>query len=359
MIILNGFPKGLIFVFIILGVIILSLIASFFLSKKIRDMVFKRRYDDNGTLKYFYAEDFENLQVEPIEFVSEGNKIVGFIYSDYTLKEYKGIIVFSHGLGVGHNQYTTEIDHFAKRGYLVVSYDVSGTGKSEGKYINGITTALYNLRDCLSFIESHPVLFKYNKMVVGHSMGAYAANNITRYNQNLVGIVSMSSFDVPYKLLSEEIELMNGFEIKILTKMFKLLDKLEFGKDGALSSLDAFKNTDIRHLLISGNRDNIVDVSKNHFYFEEELKENENFKFLLVEDRYHRPNITKEAAKYDQETNMELNKLKSEYRNKVPKDILDEYSSSLDYNLLVELDDEVMKDIDNFIDECFKYTYLS
>ena len=71
MVILNGFPKGLIFVFVVLGIIILSLIASFFLAKKIRDMVFKKRYDDNGTLKYFYAEDFENLKAEPIEFISK------------------------------------------------------------------------------------------------------------------------------------------------------------------------------------------------------------------------------------------------------------------------------------------------
>lgn len=354
MIILNGLVKGLIFVFIVLGIIILSLIASFFLAKKIRNMVFKKRYDDNGTLRYFYAEDFENLKAEPIEFISEGNKIVGFIYSDSTISEYKGVIVFSHGLGVGHNQYTTEIDHFAKRGYLVVSYDVSGTGKSEGKYINGITTALYNLRDCLTFVESHPILSKYNKMVIGHSMGGYAANNVTRFNQNLVGVISMSSFDVPYKLLSEEIALMNGFEIKILTKMFKLLDKVEFGKDGLLSSLEAFKNTKIKHLLISGDKDNIVDVSKNHFFFEEELKEKDNFKFVMVEDRYHRPNITKVAAKYDQETNVELNNLKTEHKNKVPQDILDEYYSSLDYNLLVELDKEVMDIIDTFIDECFK-----
>ena len=354
MVILNGFPKGLIFVFVVLGIIILSLIASFFLAKKIRDMVFKKRYDDNGTLKYFYAEDFENLKAEPIEFISKENKIVGFIYSDTTLEEYKGVIVFSHGLGVGHNQYTTEINHFAKRGYLVVSYDVSGTHKSEGKYIQGITTALYNLRDCLSFVESHPILSKYNKMVIGHSMGAYAVNNITRFNQNLVGVVSMSSFDIPYKLLSEEIALMNGFEIKILTRMFKFLDKLEFGKDGLLSSLEAFKNTNIHHLLISGDKDNIVDDSKNQLYFEEELKGKDNFKFVMVEDRYHRPNITKVAARYDQETNIELNKLKSEYKNKVPQEVLDEYYSSLDYNLLVELDSEVMNVIDVFIDECFR-----
>ena len=47
MVILNGFPKGLIFVFVVLGIIILSLIASFFLAKKIRDMVEDGMYFSN------------------------------------------------------------------------------------------------------------------------------------------------------------------------------------------------------------------------------------------------------------------------------------------------------------------------
>ena len=351
--ILSNFPGELIFVFVIFGIILLALIGAFVLSKRIRDMVFNKRYDDNNTLKYFYAEDFENLVVEPIEFTSKKNKIVGYIYKDKTLTEYKGVIVFSHGLGVGHNQYTTEIDHFAKLGFLVVSYDVSGTGKSEGKSIRGITTALINLKDCLSFVEKHPVLSQYKKMVIGHSMGGYAVNNVTRFNKNLVGVVSLASFDTPYGLLSDEIALANGTEIKILTKMFKLLDFMYFGKMGLYSSLDAFKNSDIKHLIISGNKDNIVDTNKNFERFKEELKERENFQFVLVEDRYHRPNISLEAATYDQETNVQLQELKREYKNVLPDDVTREYYDSLDYHLLVELDKDVMKKIDDFILDCF------
>ena len=352
--ILSSIPTEIIIVLIVLGLMLISFFGLLFLAKKIRNMVFNKRYDDNNTLKYFYASDFENLETEPIEFISKGNKIVGYIYKDSTIMDYKGVIVFSHGLGVGHNQYTTEINHFAKFGFLVVSYDVSGTGKSEGKTIKGLTTALYNLKDALEFVESHPLLSNYKKMVVGHSMGAYAANNVTRFNQNLVGVVSMAGFDTPYGLLSEEIGLINGTEIKILRNLFKMLEFLEFGRDGLLSSLEAFKNTDIKHLLVAGNKDNIVDTSKNFERFKLELEEKDNFEYLLVEDRYHRPNISLEAATYDQETNMELNRLKTEFKNKIPENINRKYYDSLDYRLLVELDDEVMLKIDEFILRCFE-----
>ena len=351
--ILSSLPTEIIVVLIVLGLMLISFFGLLFLARKIRSMVFNKRYDDNNTLKYFYASDFENLIAEPIEFNSKGNKIVGYIYKDSAKEDYKGVIVFSHGLGVGHNQYTTEIDHFAKLGFIVVSYDVSGTGKSEGKTIKGLTTALYNLKDALEFVENHPLLSKYKKMVVGHSMGAYSANNVTRYNQNLVGVVSMAGFDTTYGLLSEEIGLINGTEIKILRKIFKMLEHLEFGKDGLLSSLDAFKETDIKHLLVAGTKDNIVDTTKNFERFKLELEGKNNFEYLLVEDRYHRPNISLAAAAYDQETNMELNRLKSEFKNKIPENITRKYYDSLDYKLLVELDDEVMGKIDEFILDCF------
>ena len=74
--ILQGFPAELIVVFVILGIILVCLVLVFLLAKKIRDMVFNKRYDDNNTLKYFYASDFENLEIEPIEFISNKNNLI-------------------------------------------------------------------------------------------------------------------------------------------------------------------------------------------------------------------------------------------------------------------------------------------
>jgi hypothetical protein len=51
---------------------------------------------------------------------------------------------------------------------------------------------------------------------------------------------------------------------------------------------------------------------------------------------------------------MELGRLKTEFKNKIPENINRKYYDSLDYKLLVELDDEVMSKIDEFILGCFK-----
>lgn len=351
---LQDISGGLIFIIVFACLFVLAAIGLFLIAKRIRGLVFNKRYDDNHTLKYFYASDFENLEAEPIEFISKKNKIKGLIYKNTTFDSYKGVIVFAHGLGAGHVQYTTEINHFAKNGYIVVSYDISGTGNSEGKTIKGVTTGLYNLIDCLKFVENNPSLSIYKKMVIGHSLGGYAVNNVTRFNSNLVGVVSLSGFDAPYKLISEEIGLANGTEISALRFMFKLLDLFNFGKDGVLSSLDAFKKTEINHLIIAGDKDNIVDTIKNFEMFRDVLKEKNNFEFVLVNDRYHRPNITVDAANYDQETNVQLADLKRDFNNKVPEERLKKYYESLDYNLLVQLDDEVMNKIDEFIERCFQ-----
>lgn len=338
---------------VVIAVFLLVVVLLWVICKKIRDMVFNKRYDDNHTLKYFYAEDFENLVTEPIEFISKGNKIKGFIYKDSSLSNYKGVIVFSHGLGAGHVQYTTEIDHLAKLGYLVVAYDVSGTGKSEGKTIKGLTTALYNLDDCLTYVKSNPILSKYKIMVFAHSMGAYAANNITRYHKDLIGVVSLSGFNSTYELLNDEISMVYGSEIKGIKGIFKALDKKAFGKEGLYCSIDALKETSVNYLIVTGDKDNVVNVDNHYKMFKQQLKDKENFKFISVEGRYHRPLLTIEAAEYDQETNEYLKEIKSAHKNQIPREVEQEYYESLDYNLLVQMDSEILEEIDEFIEYCF------
>ena len=60
----------------------------------------------------------------------------------------------------------------------------------------------------------------------------------------------------------------------------------------------------------------------------------------------HRPNISDDATRYDTLVNKEINDLK---RNKSSKEKLKEYHDNIDYNKLVEFDNEVMTHIDEFI----------
>ena len=111
-------------------------------------LCFGENWEDN--LDRYY----EGLEVEPIEFKTNyNNNLRGYIYS-YKNDEYKGLAVVSHGLGVGHLQYTCEIEHFAKLGFKVIAFDNTGCARSDGKQINGLPQGIIDLKSCLEFIKT-------------------------------------------------------------------------------------------------------------------------------------------------------------------------------------------------------------
>ena len=341
-------------------IIVVVLTVSYILSNKIANLIinsnFDVRYNDNHTLKYFTVDDFEGLQAKPIEFKNINDVTLrGYVYSHEDFKNYKALMVLAHGLGAGHLQYTTEINYFAKEGYLVFAYDVTGCNLSDGEKINGLTQALIDLNSALEFIDKDPTLSKIPKVLFGHSMGAFAVSNVTElYKKDIKGIVALAPFKNEASMLYEQFASMTNMKFKKVKNLLYKKYKARFNELVDINTIDSYTNSDVPHLVISGDADNIVDIYSNFHEFRSLFEEKANYQFLEVEGRFHRPNITLEAARYDQETNEELLKYRGEYKGKVPKHVTDEFYANLDYDLLVELDLDVMSTISSFLDSCLK-----
>ena len=350
------------YIYIIIAVVIIAvmLIVSFILTNKISNLIinsnFDVRYNDNNTLKYFTVDDFEGLIAKPIEFKNVDNDTLrGFIYSHESIKDYKGLMIFAHGLGAGHYQYTTEINYFAKEGYLVFAYDVTGCNLSDGEKIKGLTQALIDLNTALEFIDKDEELSKMPKVLFGHSMGAFSVSNVTSlYKKEIKGSVALAPFKTEATMLYEQFASLTNIKFKKVKKSLYKKYKARFGDLVDINTITSFENSDIPHLVISGDLDNIVDIYTNFNEFRNLFEGKENYKFLEVKGRYHRPNISLKAAEYDQETNEELLKLRAEFKGNIPQEINASYYNKLDYDLLVELDYEVMGEITSFLDSCLK-----
>ena len=118
-------------------IILLFIVALFILAIAILNSAgVNKRCEGDENLKYLKAKNFDNLNALPVNFKSyKGQTLNGFLYSCAKVDSYKGLIVFSHGMGAGHLAYTTEINYFAQKGYMVLAYDNTGTCTSEGKKI--------------------------------------------------------------------------------------------------------------------------------------------------------------------------------------------------------------------------------
>ncbi len=340
-----------IFLFICIGILLVMFLILLTMALKIRHNVFSCRYDDKHTLKFYEASDFPSMQEKPICFKSQKLNINGKIYSSKEFNEYKALIVLTHALGPGHKPYMKIINELISKGYLVLAFDTRGCELSEGKSVVGFTSSLINLNDCLKYVESDNELSSYPLILLGHSMGGYAVNNITRYDHKINGIISISSCNTPYGCLYEELTHTSGAAMGIFKFFFKVFDFLKFGKKGNFASIDAFNQSDIDHLLIAGTLDTIMDYHFNHEFFKTQLEDNPHYTFLDVEDRYHQAYVTKESAEYDNKTTIEYYELKGEHQGKIPPSINEAYYNSLDREKLNELDPMVMDTIFNFIEK--------
>lgn len=340
-----------IILFVLLGIFLIISIIIFIIANMIRKSILGKRYDDNGTLHYFSVDDYDDLNVKNVKFYSEKNELSGYFYYKTNI-EYKALLILSHGLGAGHVQYMTEINYFTNQGFLVFSYDIRGTLNSSGKGIGYLFNAVKDLKAALDYIDKIEELKKYKKVLFGHSMGGYAVNNILALKKDISCVVSLSSFISSYSLISDLLKDTIGRNGLIFSKVLKMQDYLRGGKYAKLNSIDSIKSSNVPVLLVAGEKDNIVKVENSFNLYEAELNNKQNVEFLRVEKRYHRPNITIRASEYDQKVNAEIS-LFNQKKIKDQKQIKDFYNK-FDYNLLVELDDEIMNKIIIFIEKNIK-----
>lgn len=330
----------------VLGLILLFIIFFLFFGLMVMiqyKKVFGKRIDKPKYLKYFDVTDYPGLKKEEISFLStHKNKLFGGIYS-YPREHYVGLVILSHGMGGGHLAYATEIEHFAKLGFLVLSYDNTGTAKSEGKKVYGLTQAVLDLNACLEFVKKDPKLSQYDLLLYGHSMGGYAVSNIIPFKHDIKGIVSLAAPNSINDTLPK-----NGF----VRLWIYLIQRFYFKKYTKLKTVESYKQAYMPVLVVHGTLDTDVPFS----VFEKYQKEvqNEQVTFLSVPSKFHRPNVSDETVSYIIRTNHILDGLHIQYGKNLPDEVAKEYYESLDYDLLVKFDDKVMAIIDQFMFQCLK-----
>ncbi len=339
---------------IILYIIIFVVLILLLLSKLILNLAFGKRCEGNPKLKYFTVDDFEGLNAKPIEFKSnKGQTLRGNIYTYKDIKEYKGLIIFVHGMGGGHLSYTTEINTFAKAGFIVMGYDNTGTCSSEGKNLKGFFQSVIDLKHALEFVEQNKDLNKYPIELVGHSWGAYTVCQVLQFNHDIKAIVAMSGPNDCAKLICDTMKNETKINFSFLKPFITIVNFLTFGKNGIKNTTSVLKNTKTPVLLLHGEVDKTASL-ENSPISNKEIQGNSNIKTIVYEGRFHNVYQTKESEEYLNTIFGSLSKINKEYKGKPPIDKIDEIYKNIDYKKITEEDLEVINTIIRFLEEKIK-----
>ena len=320
-----------------LAVLVIIFIIFFFI-RLILTMAFSRRFDFHPKLKYFTIKDFPDMDMDPIEFKNHrGYFLRGGFYYDDLLQPHTKLMIFSHGIGPGHQAYTHLIHEFVKKGYVVFAYDNMGCGLSEGKSIRGIPQAISDLRDALTYVDK-TTYARLPKTLLGHSWGAYAVLRAARMNFNIANIISIAPFNDVTEMLGKYIPWIKRFK-----RLVKVNNLAMFGKLSMLTSSEILSKTKIKTLVIVGEKDDDIPLKGNYDLFIQ--SQNPLSKVYLAKNHRHNPYLSSRAETYVIDTILKgTEKLAKEKDNHVLK----AFFNSLDYQLVGEHDSHIIEMIEKF-----------
>lgn len=304
---------------------------------------FIKRYDDEGYKHFFTSDDFEGLQKDEFTFASAQNtQLKGFIYS-YEGCDKDTLVVFCHGIGEGHIQYTKEIEAICRGGFRVLTYDVTGCGFSGGEDIRCISQSLSDLDSCLKYIKENDCFGAKHIYLIGHSWGGFAAGNILNFHSDIEKAVVISGF-VSIKYFIGNI--FKGVLSPLSKGIFKL-EKEQGGKYFESSMIDALNKTSAKVLVIHSTDDKSAAYSIGAACLKENVK-NPNVRYIITENRNHNPYYTEDAVKYLNEVFGAFSKASATGKIKTAEQ-KKAFMKDVDWNRMTSHDNAVIDEIVSFL----------
>jgi uncharacterized protein len=342
-----------------LKIIYLSIIAFLALFTVVSIIFAKIFYDGNfqrleepdytGFLRYSDTSGYDRTRVN---FKSGDNNLSGYIYGE---DNQKGLIVISHGLGYGAEDYLAQTLYFVDHGWRVFTFNNTGTYNSEGKSEKGLPQSVIDLNAALTYIEDDPALNELPVMLFGHSWGGYAVAAVLNFDHPVTAIVSVSGFNSPNELILEdvrsEIGILGYLEYPFLVNYQSWL----FGDKAKLTAVHGINRSDIPILIIHGNGDESISYTGASIISHRDEITNPNAEFFTASKENHNGHKSlfrsDAAIEYNNKANQEYQELFDKYKGDLPDEVRAQFYKNLDKHQTSELDPEFMNEINRFFEE--------
>ena len=277
------------------------------------------------------------------------NKLAGFLYGE---GNNKALIVFSHGSSVYHEFYMKEIVWFVDRGYQVFAADYTASGASEGKYTGGLCKTPIDLDRILSFIEQDVELSILPKVLIGHSWGAYGVTAVLNFYHDVKAVISLATYNEPAQELADVLGRSVSPLLYALEPLFRLINILDYGKNGVLTAVDGINQSKIPVLVVQGTEDQMISYNRCALTAYRDKITNTNVEYLILTEKGHNDHssflLTKEAEKQETVFYQEMSKLKQKYKGRIPKEEEKRLYDSMDKREMNTPNEEYLQIFDEF-----------
>lgn len=306
--------------------------------------------DPRFIVDYYYEHYQAEYPRTEVEFKSEDNTLKGCIYG---VDNDKGLLVFAHGIGSGHEAYLKELLWFVDNGWRVFAYDATGSGRSEGGGTRGLPQSALDLDAALTFAESDPRLNSLPVFLMGHSWGGYAVTAVLNFDHKIAGSASISGFNKPIDMILEWTEDSMGGIRYLMYPFVQIYNAALFGQYSGMTAVDGINKSDVPVLIIHGTEDGTIGYNKSSIIAQKDNITNPNAQFLALEGGGHN-NIfyTAEALEYINDFNKDYKEIYGRYNGDIPDDVREKIYSESNRELINTPNEELLSQIETFFLSC-------
>lgn len=232
-------------------------------------------------------EMFPDLTKKQCDYYSGKYKLDAGIYRNRHNNGDKGLLVFCHGIGCGKDNYLNRIDYFAREGYTVFAYDMTGVCDSQGKGQMGVPQATLDLKRGLEHIKKIDELKDLPIVVYGHSWSGFACCSVLNYGDwGIKAVITGGGFNYSSDISRIYIYKFMGNMDKLVNPYVRIVEFFRFGKVATYGAMDGINKFN-KPVLIMHSKDDTTIPYKNSIVAKREHCHNKAAEFYSYLDRGH------------------------------------------------------------------------
>ena len=340
-------------IFWIMGGVILLLALVMLATHLILKARFPRgMYPTEPVADYYYDHYRDAYPREHHSFRSGKRTLSGYLYG---AQNTKGLIVFAHGIGLGHESYLQELLWMVDHGWRVFAYDATGCGESEGSGTRGLVQSALDLDAALTYVESKEEFAGLPICLMGHSWGGYAVAAGLYFEHKIVASASISGYALPLEMMMRFAKATMGKWTALLRPFVSFHNLLLFGKYAKLTAIDGINRTDTPIMLIHGTGDELILYDVTAIISKKDLIKNSNVVYYTVKDEGQNGHMTifydEGSVAYIKKVNADLQVLVTEHGGQISKEVRAAFFDGVDRELINHPNQQLLSDIDRFFEE--------
>ena len=300
-------------------------------------------------------DDFSSLSNRK-EFTIKHNKLNLQAYF-YEQVNPKGLVIATHGVSSFADSDQSQIhNYFVNKGWDVLTFDMVGCGRSEGKNMVGLYESKYIVDSVLNYVSNDELLKEMPICLIGHSWGAYGVASSSKNHEKVCAIAALSGYNTPNEMMYEYVKNHQSTAF-VLGKpgLDFSLGVMKGQKAFNKASSEVKKHKDINYMIVQGSDDDIVYYGAS-LYKSLKTKTPENVTLEYVEKGNH-VGIWRsiEAVSYYRELRNQYDQLDKQYNVNIPEETLNEFlltvdkekSSELNLTLMDKINDMFLNSVTN------------